>query len=652
MKLKNASFFQLHIEKIVLAAGVLFLLVAVAVVVFGAVLKPYQVELGSQTFDDPSEVPPFLVDRAGVLEAGLKNTSPVPPGVDEGYTAPDLGTNYEQMLNQPLLQSAAFAPISQMGLTGSMVNPVDPDAPEYYLPTPPMVAETHVKYGFEVLDTTDRTVRQAYETLWGESRTPADFSYVFIEGQFDMYDWIERLESDNDTMASVPPGIWEQKLGLATVYLLRQERDPVTGQWSESTVVTLLPDYIGIQPKGEMTDDREIALQWIDYLLSNQLSIAMADPPLLAEGKELLSPLDDPMTMFDEEAFEAMEAAERAQRAADARARRDAQRAAREAERNRGGNNTPGGGGLEPGGGRGGPGAGRGGRGGRGGSGGGRDAAPPSRGTPDRDRGNPGGDLPGRSTIPGPSTPGRPGGLPEMPDATEMEEGMVRVWAIDVTAVPGTTYRYKLVAGVINPLYGVDRLEEAQRSANRHRAALLPSDEDIAKTPWEEIEFQPSTRFFVNSANDRGARVKVHRIFNGQWHEQLFEVNPGDQIGGIVTQEDEEGVDRQIDMQVGVTVVDIDRRTNIDGKTLWVLIYIDENGNLHERLLDEDKAASSAFDRELTRQREAERWAQEMMEQPQQPGPGGGLPGRGGPGGLNPGGLNPGGLDPGGRPIR
>ncbi|XAM00135.1 hypothetical protein OT109_01855 [Phycisphaeraceae bacterium D3-23] len=645
MKLKNASFFQLHIEKIVLAAGVVFLLLAVAVVVFGVILKPYQVTLGNNTYEEPKEVIPDLVKEASTLTAGLKPSGrDVPLGVEEDYQTPDLATDYEQMLHQPLLQTESFASISQPGMARHEIEVDPPDAPTYYLPTPPMVTETEVKYGFEVLDTTDRTVRQAYETLWGESRTPADFSFVFIEGQFDMNAWIETLEGESETHAMVPPGIWWQKLGLATVYLMREARDPVTGQWGEAEVVSLLPGYVGIAPNTEMTDDPTVANQWIDYLLANQFSIAMADPPVLADGEELLSPLDDPMSLFDAEAFEAMEDAERAARAAEARARREeerAQRAAeREAERNRG-NDGPGG--------LGGPG-GRGGGRGAGGRGGGETQAPPSRSTDNnRDRGAPDRGVPGRGGLDpsrggnerGPSLPAGPG----VGEDTVMEEGMLRVWAIDVTAVPGTTYRYKLVAGVINPLYAVDRLDEAQRSENRHRAALLPSDADIEQAPWVgPIDIQASTRFFVVSATDRGARVKVHQIHNGEWHEHLFEVNPGDQIGGRVD---------GIDMQVGVTVVDIDRRTNIDGKTIWVLIYIDEMGNLHERLLDEDKSASSQFERELRQQREAEERAREMTEQP---GPGGfpGELGPGGPGGLGPGGpgsLGPG-LEPGGRPRR
>ncbi|MEM9414727.1 MAG: hypothetical protein AAGA29_04515 [Planctomycetota bacterium] len=626
MKVKNASFFQMHIEKIILALGVLFLLVAVAVVVFGVALKPYEVTVGNRTFSEPAEVVPHIVDDAKILEAGLGPSGrEVPQGVEEDYRTPDLATDYEQMLHQPLLQAESFTPLAQGGLTHRDIDPIHPDAPAYFLPTPPMVTETRQKFGFEVLDVSEREVRQAYEAVWGESRDPADFSYVFIEGQFDMAGWIETLEGESDTLTMVPPGIWSQKLGLATVYLLREERDPVTGQWGAAAIVPMLPGYYGIQPNQEMPDGDQISLDWIDYLLANQIGIAMVDPPPLTEGEELLAPLDDPMTMFDFEALEAMEAEERAARAEEARQRREEDRARRQAERDAERSRNSGGDASR--GGRDGGSTGRGGRGGRGSgrSGGGRDAQPPDRsGNDSRDRSTPGRgtqdrEAPGRGNPgrgnPGPMTPGIDSRGPGMVEEAVMEEGMVRVWAIDVTAVPGTTYRYKLVAGVINPLYGVDRLDEAQRSENRHRAALLPSDEDIEQAPWVgPIELQPSSRFFVVSANDRGARVKVHQIHNGEWHEELFEVNPGDQIGGVVN---------GIDMQVGVTVVDIDRRTNIEGKTLWVLIYIDALGNLHERVLDDDKAASSQFDRELRQQREAEARAMELIGESDQTGPGG-----------------------------
>jgi len=201
--------------------------------------------------------------------------------------------------------------------------------------------------------------------------------------------------------------------------------------------------------------------------------------------------------------------------------------------------------------------------------------------------------------------------------------------------VPGTVYRYKLIVGVINPLYGVARLEAAQLSENQSRVALTPSQEELDLAPWiEPVEIEPNNRFFVVSANDRGARVNVWRVHNGERIKEQFDVNPGDPIGGLVSIPDEDGINHDVDMLVGATVVDIDRRRDINGQTVWTLIYIDDYGNLHERPLSDDQSASSQFERRLREEREARERAMDM------------LPGNGGRDGVGPGGFDP--LGPGG----
>lgn len=663
MQVKNASFFQLHIEKIILALGVLFLLIAVAVVVFGVIIKPYQVEVGNKTYDSPAEIIPVLEDEAEDLKGGLQPTGlEQPKQVPADYQVPDLETNYTQTLAQPIVDTQPLATLGSIGLLETDMVPDDVKPPSYTLPSPPMVADIEYKHGFEVLDDEDRVLADAYAELWGEAREPADFSYVFMEGTFDLGEWVERLQAAPAEGQRVPLGIWSQKLGLATVYLVREERDKVTGEWTNRTLVSLLPDQIGVVPGEEHPTDYE-PQAYIEWYLAMQADIAQPAPPPLAGGGELLPPLDDPMMLIDPEELERMAeeeaAAERARRRAETEQRRAERAAERDARRNQnggGGNIGPGdlGGPIGPGG-RGGS-SGRSGRGGGavepGSTGrGGRESSRPGRETTPLGpgRGIPGGldeQLPGGRGGLGPAGPGR-GGL-GTPQEQELEEGVLRVWAVDVTVQPGTTYRYKLVVGVINPLYGVARLEESQLSENRNRAALLPSDEEIDAAPWiEPIEIEPSNQFYVVSANDRGARVNVWRVFNGERVKETFDVNPGDPIGGEVQIEDEAGIMYDVDMSVGATVVDIDRRRDINGQTVWTLIYIDDYGNLHERPLAEDQAASNQFERRLREEREARDRAMDMLPN------NGGNPGEFGPGELGPGGpLGPGipnGLDRTGR---
>lgn len=648
MKVKNASFVQMHIEKVILAVGILFFLIAIGVIVFGVILKPYQVELANRTYDQPADIIPAQVENAERLKIELGQT----PEIPEDYEQPDLSTDYQQMLEHPVSVAQRLPRIAPEGLTPQAWNPETPPPPSYFLPTPPMVTSIEYKHGFEVLDDTDSRILQQYAQLWGgEAQVPADFSYVFVEGEFDMAAWVEALQQDGvDNI--VPPGIWRNKLGLANVYLVREERDPVTGEWTNATVVPVLPDYRGAVPDKPIDQGGASATEWIEYFLSWQVDIATVQPPPLTDGDELLPPLDDPMLMFDAEALEAMDAAQRAEERRRRAEEREAERAARAAEReaNRNRDNGPAGPGIGSGrGGRGGGGRG-GASNGRGDSSSGRDSgrdsgrpnpnpeefsAPPGRGVDNpREPGRGGvdrGGSPARGVVPGRGdTPGR-GGL-DRPDGSEPNSAMMRVWAIDVTVEPGKTYRYKLIAGVINPLYGVERLDEAQRTENLHRAALAPSQEDIDEADWTDpIEIEASTRFFVVSASERGARVNVWRVHNGERIKETFDVDAGDAIGGVVS---------GVDMRVGATVVDIDRRKDINGSTVWIMIYIDEHGELFERTLQADQTASSQFERVLREEAETRARAEELAA------PASGPDGFGGPGTRGPGGFEPGLIGP------
>lgn len=662
MKVKDAGFITLHIEKLILGAGVLFLIIAIAVVGFGLIINPYRVTVGNETYEDPAQIIPNLTDEAEVLQARLRSGEGRPDKFPEDYEPPDLETNFDVMVRQPVVQDRTFKPVSQLGLVASYLDIVKVTPPVYYLPTPPVVTDIRVKHGFEVLGLEDEELAEEFFDMWGQRwHEPADFQYVFIEGVFDLGAWIEQLQDTRNHPDMVPLGIWTRKLGIASVYLMREELDPVTGEWGNPTTVPMLPDYMGVRPGVQMSSAMDIANSNIEWLLGRQERIAMPFPPPLADGDELLSPSDDPMMQFDAEEIAAMEAEERAAERARRAAEREEERARRAAERDAERAND-----RDSGGGLGGPGGRGGGRGGGSGGGRGNDSDPggalgapgggrdsrPARGTDDS-IGRP---SPGRGTdnvTPGgrgmPGGRGATGGTGEQAEADPYK---MRVWAIDVSVVPGTTYRYKLVAAVINPLYGVQRLEPEQLSANAERAALPPSQADLDKLAWiDPIEVEPTTRFFVTSASERGARVNIWRVFNGKRYNHQFEVNPGDRIGGVATIEDEEHGEQQVDMTVSATVVDIDRRRDVSGNTVWTLIYIDEFGELHERALNSDQAASSQFERFVKEEREFEQRMRDMI-----PAEGTTPDGRGGPGGLGapgPGGFgDPDGLgQPGGRGV-
>lgn len=114
----------------------------------------------------------------------------------------------------------------------------------------------------------------------------------------------------------------------------------------------------------------------------------------------------------------------------------------------------------------------------------------------------------------------------------------IRVWAHDMTAGKGRTYRYRLVLELSNPMFG--------------RAAVLPEDQreyserlTIATAPseWTEpIEVYRDKYYFVSSAKpesdgalgSRKATVDVFEFYYGFWRKGTVTLDPGDFVRASV----------------------------------------------------------------------------------------------------------------------
>jgi len=613
MNVKGASFFQLHIEKIVLGVGVLFLTVTIAVVMLGI---PWRVKLGNNTYNSPQEVIPELVRNRERLEEGLADTNQI----DADYVAPDMLRDYVRLDTAGVTGgSPLVGNMNSPGPDPSKINPDEPDALRYAQPTPPMPNNIKVFSSFDVLDIEDQALANKYFALWNQQRVPADFDYVFIEGEFSNYDWVLKLIGEEGQTDQIPVGIWEKRLGIASVYLVRQELNPQTGLWENTVVVKKLPSQLRVMPTDVESDQGQYPESLIAQIQNSQDMIRLTPTPPLTDRHTMMTPrefdvIENPYGDLTDEEIEAAEDAERQRLRDEERARRDEEQRQQREERNN--RNRPGGGGGlgEPGRGLGPGGAGGRGRGSQ--APGGMDQfgdlgiagiLPAPRQTssgfnevaqqgleiPPGDGG--GRTRPGRGSLNpgGRGNPGlEPGGLggPQVGDRGgngAANPDVWRVWALDVTVEPGKTYRYKLVAAVVNPLYGVNGLADDQLEANRHMASLAPSQEDFDETDWTDpIVIAPKAQFFVVQARDSSVNVEVWRVFDGERVKEEFRVSPGDPIGG--------GVIRgaaAIDMRTGATVVDIDRRKDINGQVVFTLIFIDADGVLHERSVQEDQSS-------------------------------------------------------------
>jgi hypothetical protein len=112
-------------------------------------------------------------------------------------------------------------------------------------------------------------------------------------------------------------------------------------------------------------------------------------------------------------------------------------------------------------------------------------------------------------------------------DLSKLKEPLL-FWAFDDTADPGSTYRYRIRLGVLNPVAGTDELIERDRDM-KDQAILWSSFSDV--TP--AVTIPRRLYFFAKSVQDRAkvATVEVVRYALGYWYSEDFQVRPGEVIG-------------------------------------------------------------------------------------------------------------------------
>lgn len=100
------------------------------------------------------------------------------------------------------------------------------------------------------------------------------------------------------------------------------------------------------------------------------------------------------------------------------------------------------------------------------------------------------------------------------------------IWAIDETAQPGQTYRYRLVYKLKNPVFGITNVAP-DPLVNQFAIVSQPSD-------WSPpVVAPPVTKFWVASVSGSRTALDVFRYNNGVWTPtKNMQVNPGDQVPG------------------------------------------------------------------------------------------------------------------------
>ncbi|MBC7834958.1 MAG: hypothetical protein H7Y88_07640 [Phycisphaerales bacterium] len=118
-----------------------------------------------------------------------------------------------------------------------------------------------------------------------------------------------------------------------------------------------------------------------------------------------------------------------------------------------------------------------------------------------------------------------------------LEDDAVRIWAHDITAQRGKTYRYRLGVTLSNPVYGRDAALAADQADLAKSPTLVSSD-----SPWSEnIAVLDSTKYFIVNAQENdafgagpSATAEVYVFYWGYYRKGTISMQPGDPLAGEV----------------------------------------------------------------------------------------------------------------------
>jgi len=578
MKIKNLNFAEKYIEKVVLGAAILFSLAVIWVKVLGS---PYAVEFSGQVIN-PSEIEPKIAEEANRLKRELEK-----PVSFEVPAIPKITEEFIAKLNKPvatywpkLAVGPVHLPSKWFGDGTGGPGGID----RFLLPTPPPPSGLQLAQGFGVMgEPRQADELQKFERLIGAQR-PWDFRWVSVSGKYDMAHWRERLaiKPVERGFQKIPEEWWREMLALADVSLERQEWDPESRQWGPEVTIDALPNNTLSYRNPPMAWAPADAKQIVGWIKENQRDITKPRFPSLAVGFWLRPDVDInnlPQAKLHE-FIKLRERIEDLQREIGKRADEEAAGVA-------------------------------------GGAAAGMAGAPS---VPGAMTAAPATNVRGRVAAGEEKTPQK---MP-LKDIKEQlrrleiqqdellgvaqefgikmgEEGVVEggnvnnvvtVWSHDITVQPGRSYRYRLKASLLNPLFKVAQVPAEQQKETFEKLTLWS-----AESEWSShITIEPENHLFMVGADSgrKSANIEVYGIFNGRRVYRAFESQPGDSIGAKVTMVDG-GFQSHVNLQVDAVVVDIDFDAPSGDRNLkpttQKMIYLDQlSGSLFERTTIDDAA--------------------------------------------------------------
>lgn len=604
MKLKHVNFFDLHAEKLILAAAVLF---AGLVLLSYFLVNPFTLTTGWGTGMRPEQTEQTVLRKAIELEQQIRPEAPSPlPEI----SIPPYTEMFRQRMARAPVQVDQFDPLSEPGLQDNMMGTSLAGPVPLTVPRPPAPHSVSARTGFGVLPNKTALAehyakespyeagsREALQYGWRiaeafsalvPDQEPRDFRYVTVVGVFDLETWRRKLRSSG-TDGAIPERWWRNMLDLTDVLLERQTYDPQTGQWGQTVVIPFLPGQLSFRDVPSDWPSKEQAQQVVRRVKNSQDQIvrppfvpmteaAKWDPPdleAIVEGSlgasGAVRRLSEEIDRLAEQLSRLQTMAQNSAPAADMF--RVTQGGAPEGADRPGVRASSGGG-----------------------NGNGGDAS--ARGellaqisrvkqqlaekTAARDQ------LLARIDAVGAAAP--PSSASNTPwPYPAVAEDQIAFWAHDITARPGATYRYRVRVSVLNPLFQQEQLVEEQRRAYAGKLSLESTPSDW--TPPVEVE--PDHHFFLvgGAPRQQEATIEVWHVYNGRPRSETVQLHPGDPIQVVLPYA---AVSPAAALQPSI-VVDVLETTKGSGRLARKnieMIYLDtQTGRLNRRTVETDSAS-------------------------------------------------------------
>ncbi len=284
MRLKDISFLERHLEKFILAATTLFVLL---VAWFFWLSSPYSIPQTEGGRLRPQDVEKRLLSAALELQ-GKVNSTALP---FERPQIPDYSADFNRTREGLLVRAERFVPFSGPGLAmDTGVGPGDTSEIVYELAQRPAPSPPRARADFAVLQNREQMMRQMIDldtpTLGEEQARqsaqaaadfydrivdpapPRDFAYVGVVAEFDLGAYYQAY-ADLPQAKRVPEGWQRASMYVTDVSLERQTFDPVKQQWSDAQPIALLPRALTYRniPEGAASDQ---AMGWIAAIVQQQ----------------------------------------------------------------------------------------------------------------------------------------------------------------------------------------------------------------------------------------------------------------------------------------------------------------------------------------------------------------------------------------------